>query len=220
MGGRRRSSARLTALALPVVDLSRLPAAEREAEARRLADTEARRPFDLARGRSAARALLRLAADDHVLLLTMHHIVSDGWSMGVLVSESDALYEAFREGRPRRCPSCRFSTPTSPTGSGVAQGEVLSAARLLEAAAAGAPAVLELPTDRPRPPRRPSAARSYPLACPSADRGAQALSRREGATLFMTLLAAFQTSAHATRARRTSSSARRSPAATAARSKG
>src|SRR3990172_6767763 len=85
------AAARL-AMALPIVDLNHLPEERREAEARRRASEEARRPFDLARGPLLRSCLLRLAGDDHVLLLTMHHIVSDGWSMGGLVPGLVAIY--------------------------------------------------------------------------------------------------------------------------------
>src|SRR5215471_17826159 len=80
---------------LPLIDLSGLGAEEREHEARRLANEEGKRPFDLARGPLVRSALLRLGEADHVLLLTMHHIVSDGWSMGILSRELKSLYEAF-----------------------------------------------------------------------------------------------------------------------------
>ena len=92
------------ALGLPVLDLRRLPEAEREAVARRLAAEEAQRPFDLARGPLIRAAALRLDEVAHVVLLTTHHIVSDGWSMGVLVREVAALYQAFRAGKPSPLP--------------------------------------------------------------------------------------------------------------------
>src|SRR5438876_7200182 len=79
---------------LSLVDLSELEEPERSAEARRVAAAEAQRPFNLARGPLLRITLVRLGAQDHVLLLTMHHVVSDGWSMGVLVREMGALYEA------------------------------------------------------------------------------------------------------------------------------
>ena len=91
-------------LPLPVVDLAGLPAAAREGEARRVAAAEARRPFDLARGPLLRAALLRLGEREHALLLAMHHIVSDGWSMGVLVRELAALYRGVRRGRPSPLP--------------------------------------------------------------------------------------------------------------------
>src|SRR5262249_31003064 len=80
-------------VALPVIDLSALPEGEREEEARRLAAEEARRPFDLAHGPLWRVTLLRLTDKEHVLLLTLHHIVFDGWSMGVLFRELGALYD-------------------------------------------------------------------------------------------------------------------------------
>src|SRR5262249_12859373 len=84
---------------LEVIELSATPQPEGEAEAMRLAETEARQPFDLARGPLLRARLLQLSAEEHVLLFTMHHIVSDGWSMGVLVREVSLLYEAFSQGK-------------------------------------------------------------------------------------------------------------------------
>ena len=77
-----------------------LPAAAREAERERLAAEESRRPFDLAHGPLLRAALLRLGPEDHALLLTLHHVISDGWSMGVLMREVTALYAAAVAGRP------------------------------------------------------------------------------------------------------------------------
>jgi acyl carrier protein len=91
-------------LTLAVTDLQQLPEAKREAEAQRLAGQEARRPFDLSQGPLLRATLLRLDEKDHVLLLTMHHIVSDGWSMGVLFREVSVLYEAFTTGGPSPLP--------------------------------------------------------------------------------------------------------------------
>src|SRR5207249_10851375 len=87
-------------VALPLIDLSGLPEEEREEEARHLTREEARRPFDLEKGPLFRPALLRLSEEDQLLLLTMHHIVSDGWSMGVLARELTTLYDAFRQGHP------------------------------------------------------------------------------------------------------------------------
>ena len=84
---------------LEVVDLTALPPGERESEARRLTDEEARTPFDLARGPLLRLRLLRLEESKHILLVTMHHIISDGWSMNVLARELSALYAAFSEGK-------------------------------------------------------------------------------------------------------------------------
>ena len=116
------------ALPMEVVDLSRLPEVVREAEARRLAGAEAQRPFNLATGPLVRITLLRLSEQEHVLLLTMHHIVSDGWSTGVLVRELAALYDAFARASRRRWRSCRSSTRTTRAWQrGWLQGEVLEA---------------------------------------------------------------------------------------------
>ena len=87
------------ALALSITDLSALPQAEREARARQITDSEVRRPFDLETGPLLRVQLLRLAAQEHLLLLNVHHIVSDGWSMGVLWRELSTLYTAFVNGQ-------------------------------------------------------------------------------------------------------------------------
>ena len=99
-------------LPLPILDLSDLSEAEREVEAQRLADEENQRAFDLARGPLLRSKLVRLGDDDHVLLVTMHHIVSDGWSMGVFFRELSILYEAFSKGKP----SAVGGTPDSVCG--------------------------------------------------------------------------------------------------------
>ncbi|MBE4753751.1 amino acid adenylation domain-containing protein, partial [Corallococcus sp. ZKHCc1 1396] len=91
-------------LPLECVDLSALPLDEREAEARRLIEAEVRKPFSLARGPLLRVLLLKLADTEHVLLLNLHHIISDGWSMGVLAREVAALYEAFSQSRPSPLP--------------------------------------------------------------------------------------------------------------------
>jgi amino acid adenylation domain-containing protein len=181
-------------LPLPQTDLSGLPEAEREAEAQRLAAEEAQRPFDLEAGPLMRAALLRLAEDDHVLLLTMHHIVSDGWSMGVVVREVGALYSAFSEGRE----SPLAELPIQYADYAAWQREHLSGATLERQLAywrgqLTGVAALELPTDRPRPAVQTynGAQRSFALP---ADLSAAltALNRREGVTLYMTMLAAFQ----------------------------
>src|SRR6476660_7782063 len=83
---------------LEVTDLSTLPESEREAEAQRMADEEAQQPFDLMRGPLFRFRLLRLAEDKHILLLNMHHIISDGWSLTVLGRELGTLYDAYHAG--------------------------------------------------------------------------------------------------------------------------
>jgi amino acid adenylation domain-containing protein len=168
--------------------------AEPETELQRLTDEEATAPFDLAHGPLIRARLIRLADDDHALLVTMHHIVSDGWSMGVLVNEFSALYAAYTQGRPDPLPPL----PIQYADYAVWQrrwitGEVLQ--RQLDFwrhHLTGAPALLELPTDRPRP-----AAQDYAGAAFSFELDAEltaklkALSQHHGTTLFMTLLAAW-----------------------------
>jgi hypothetical protein len=96
---------------LPVVELGGLAAEDRERELRRLAAEEAARPFDLVRGPLLRSALLRLGGGESAVLFTMHHVVSDGWSMGVLVGEVSALYAAFAEGRPSPLPELPVQYP-------------------------------------------------------------------------------------------------------------
>ncbi|MCP4655041.1 MAG: non-ribosomal peptide synthetase, partial [bacterium] len=188
-------------LPLWVVDLrALLPAAAGEAEARRLAAAEARRPFDLATGPLLRVTLLRLAADSQVLLVTMHHIVSDGWSMGIFRHELMAVSEAFFQGRP----SPLAELPLQYADFACWQRQWLSAGRtpgeVLEAQLdywrgelAGMPARLELPCDRPRPKVQTYRGRHLPLALSrELSEALAALSREQGATLFMTLLAGFK----------------------------
>ena len=181
-------------LPLPVVEVDRPTAEAREAEARQLAAAELRRPFDLERGPLVRACLLRLGADEHVLVLSLHHIVADGWSMGVLVRELVALYDALRHGRP----SPLAELPLQYADYAAWQrtwltGEVLEAQLgYWREQLDGAPALLELPTDRPRPPVQSyrGGRRRFRLPAPLLTR-LKALSRQEGVTLFMTLLAAF-----------------------------
>ncbi|MEW5928157.1 MAG: non-ribosomal peptide synthase/polyketide synthase [Gemmatimonadota bacterium] len=182
---------------LPTLELGGLPAGEREREAERLAGAEALRPFDLARGPLLRSTLLRLAGEDHVICFTLHHVVSDGWSMQVLVREVSVLYAAFCRGEEPRLPEL----PVQYADFAVWQrawlrGETLEAQLAYwRERLAGAPPVLELPTDFPRPPAAEASghggSRSFMLS-PGTSQALRALGRAEGATLFMTLLAAWQ----------------------------
>ncbi|HEX3252481.1 MAG TPA: amino acid adenylation domain-containing protein, partial [Pyrinomonadaceae bacterium] len=89
---------------LPIIELSDVPESEREARVREIAFGEAKKPFDLSRGPVIRVLLLRLGAEDHVVLFTLHHISSDGWSMGILIREVATLYHAFGTGRPSPLP--------------------------------------------------------------------------------------------------------------------
>jgi aryl carrier-like protein len=179
-------------LALERADLSDHIEAETELE--RLAAEEAAAPFDLARGPLIRGRLIRLADDDHVLLVTMHHIVSDGWSMGVLVNEFSALYAAYSQGEPDPL----AALPIQYADYAVWQrrwitGEVLQ--RQLDfwrKHLSDAPALLELPTDRPRPAVQDYAGESFGFELDAElTANLKALSQRHGTTLFMTLLASW-----------------------------
>ncbi|RYZ42469.1 MAG: non-ribosomal peptide synthetase, partial [Myxococcaceae bacterium] len=182
-------------LPLEFVDLSSLPVHEREAEARRLLDAEVRKPFSLARGPLLRALLLKLADTEHVLLLCMHHIISDGWSMGVLVREVAALYEAFSQGRPSPLPELALQYADFAAWQRQwLQGEALEAQfAYWRQQLAGAPQVLELPTDRPRPAVQSYRGATLSRLMPKAlSQSLQALCQREGVTSFMALLAGFQ----------------------------
>jgi len=180
---------------VPVRDLSGLDGAAREAQVRRLASEDATEPFDLAAGPLFRASLLRLDAEEHVLLVCMHHVVSDGWSMGVLFRELSALYGAFREGRtsPLRELPVQYADyalwQRRHLRADAVEGELAYWRERL----AGAPALLELPTDHPRP-----AVQSYRGTREAVELPGEllarlrALGRSEGTTLYMTLLAAFQ----------------------------
>jgi amino acid adenylation domain-containing protein/non-ribosomal peptide synthase protein (TIGR01720 family) len=179
---------------LPHVDLSDLTMTMREPEALRLAQAEAARPFQLAQGPLMRATLVRLSKEDHLVLLTMHHIIADDWSVGVLTQELSALYPAFVAGQPS--PLSDLSIQYADFA--IWQRQRLRAEVLADQLAywqqqlAGA-AVLELPTDRPRPPVQNFRGASQAFALPQRlSEGLQSLSQREGVTLFMTLLAAFQ----------------------------
>jgi amino acid adenylation domain-containing protein len=184
------------ALTLPLVDLRQLPEAQQEAQVEHLATESAQQPFDLAMGPLLRATLLKLGEAEHVLLLTMHHIVSDGWSMGVLIRELAALYEAFSSGSPSPLPQLPIQyADFAHWQRQWLQGEVLAAQlSYWQQQLAGAQTVLELPTDRPRPAVQTfrGATQFLTLAEPLSQK-LKTLSQRSGVTLFMTLLAAFQT---------------------------
>jgi len=178
----------------PTVDLTALSPRARRAEARRLAGEEALRPFDLARGPVLRRTLLDLGAREHHLLLTVHHIAADGWSIGLLVRELGELYSALVQGRPPSLPAPRLQYADYAVWQRQwLAGEVLE--RQISwwtTALAGAPAVLELPSDRPRRPVRRGRGGSRTMELSEATAVAlRALVRREGASLFMGLFAAW-----------------------------
>ncbi|MFT4174783.1 MAG: amino acid adenylation domain-containing protein [Rhodocyclaceae bacterium] len=181
-------------LPLPLTDLSRLPADAAQDEARRLAHAESRRPFRLGREVPIRASVIRLAPDECIVLLTLHHIVSDAWSMGVLVKEVATLYAAYAHGEPSPLPELPVQYADFAhwqrqwlTGNVLAQ-QLDYWKNTLQ----GAPALLELPTDFPRPPVKTDNGASYECSIDAeVTAGLEALCKEGETTLYMVLLAAF-----------------------------
>jgi amino acid adenylation domain-containing protein len=172
---------------LPLVDLTAV-GEQAEPEALRLADLEAYLPFDLGAGPLLRAALLRLASERHLLCLTLHHIVSDGWSMDVLIRDVGALYEG-RELPPLAVQYADFAVWQRRHLTGEVLDRQLATWR---ERLADLPASLDLPADRPRPPVRSTAGGLVPLQLDAATGGRiREISRHQSATPFMILLAAF-----------------------------
>ncbi|MFZ5515903.1 MAG: amino acid adenylation domain-containing protein [Candidatus Zhuqueibacterota bacterium] len=177
-------------------DMSAVAAAELDAEILQIARADAQKAFDLANGPLLRALLIRVAEDDHVFLFTMHHIISDGWSVGVLIKEVAALYRAYSENSPSPLPALPVQyADFAHWQRNWLQGDMLAAQldywrKQLDSRAF----VLDLPTDRPRP-----AVQSFRGAVVSRKlpnellASLKALSQKEGVSLFMTLLAAFKT---------------------------
>ncbi len=200
---------------LPVDDLSDLPADAQEDALRRHVQAEASRPFDLDAGPLLRARLLKLAEQEHVAIVVMHHIISDGWSMGVFVREVSVLYAAFCEGvgvgavgaglkpAPTPAPTILSELPLQYADFAAWQRAWLAGPVQEQQLAywrrqlAGSATMLELPTDRPRPAIQTSNGSTVSFALGAELSAAlHQLSRDEGATLFMTLLSAFQALLH------------------------
>ena len=184
---------------LTVVDCGPLTGPQGDAAVHALAQEEFARPFDLRTGPLLRVRFLRLSPDEHVLLLTMHHIVADLWSMAVAVSELVSLYRTFVTGSGPALPEL----PVQYADYAVwqrrrSEGPALAAdLEYWKRTLAGAPPMLELPTDRPRPAVQSSRGGSCRFELPEpVVKGLRALSQRESATPFMTMLAAFQVLLH------------------------
>ena len=186
-------------LELPLTDLTLRPAAEREEELRRLTVEEAKRPFDLQKDLMLRVRLYRLAPTEHALMLVMHHIASDGWSMAVLYKELGACYEAFANNRRPALPELPIQyADFAEWQHEYLQGETL--AKLVsfwKKQMAGAPALLEMPADHARPPlqshRGECVARTLPPALVAT---LKKVSAQQRVTFFMTLLAGLSTVLH------------------------
>jgi amino acid adenylation domain-containing protein len=185
---------------LPVTDLGRLSEPEQRQEVARRSFEEVRRVFDLRESPLVRASLLRLEAARHVLLLTMHHIASDGWSIGLMAREVAALYEAFAARRPSPLAELPIQYADFARWQREwLQGEVL--ARQLDywrgQLGGSSLPVLQLPTDRPRPARPNFLGATVDSHVPaSLSERLKTLGQQEGATLFMVLLASFQTFLH------------------------
>ena len=187
------------AIKIPIVDLrARLSEEDRWSEARRIFTQEAQRPFDLASGPLLRITLLQLAEDEYALLRAMHHIIFDGWSEGVLLRELSETYAAFTSEKPPR----PTDLPTRYGDYAKWQREWFKDARVESQLSywknqLANIATLHLPTDHPRQSNQPTrGARRYFALSERLSSELKNLSRRHGATLFTTLLAAFQTLLH------------------------
>lgn len=179
---------------MPVIDLRPLAKAERKIKSQRLAFEEAQCPFNLAEDYLLRASLLHLDETEYVLLLTMHHIVGDGWSISVLSQELTVIYNSFRYGKPSPLPKLSIQYADFAVWQRQwLQGKVLeSQLAYWQQQLADVPTLLSLPTDRPRP-----AVQTFRGAVESCQLSEvlteklKLLSRQEGVTLFMTLLTAF-----------------------------
>jgi amino acid adenylation domain-containing protein len=186
-------------VSLTVVDVSDLPAGERERSARRIVDEETQQAFELGRGPLFSTKLIRLGEDDHLLHMVFSHLVFDGVSKLVLIRELGALYDAFARGDGSPLPEVELQYGDfAEWQRSWLQGELLD--RELEywrQALDGVPSALELPTDRPRPSVSTQRGAWFRTAIPpSLVDGLESFARREGATFYMTLLAAFDALLH------------------------
>ncbi|MGF1478205.1 MAG: amino acid adenylation domain-containing protein, partial [Cyanophyceae cyanobacterium] len=181
-----------SALTIPVIDLQNLPADQQTAQVQRLAEREAQTPFDLGQGPLLRVILLQLAPAEHILLLTMHHIICDGWSLGILLREVSVFYQACTTGEA----ACLPELPIQYADFAVWQRQWLrgisdTQLNYWQQQLQDAPPLLELPTDRPRPPVQSFSGGSESfLLPPELTAQLKALSQQCGTTLFMTLLAA------------------------------
>ena len=183
-------------ITLEPVSLQHLPEEERYGEAVRLTTEEFARPFDLEKGPLVRVGLLRLAKDDFVLQVNMHHAITDRWSFAVFEKELAVLYQAFATGQPSPLPEL----PIQFADYAVWQRERMNGDEYKKdleywlRQLAGAPFILDFPTDFPRPPIQTfRGARVYVAYPKTLLDGLKELSRREGVTMFMTLMAAFKT---------------------------
>ena len=179
---------------LLLVDLSGLPQEDREKEALRLASVEGGKPFDLVHGPLFRATLYKTGPEQHVLMLSMHHIVTDGWSIGIFIRELGQAYDDLYSSHPSSLPELPIQYPDyAEWQRDRLQGEALEALlKYWRERLQGAPAVLELPTDHPRPSIESHRGAQWRFEIPaSTGKALLTMAQGEGATLFMALLAAF-----------------------------
>ncbi|MGF1480502.1 MAG: amino acid adenylation domain-containing protein [Cyanophyceae cyanobacterium] len=182
------------AVTIPVVDLQALTPNEQELEVQRLAHREQERPFDLAAGALLRLTLVRRQAQQSVLFVMLHHIIADGWSLGILTRELAVLYNAFSQGQPDPLPKLPLQyVDFAHWQQQWLQGEMEAQLSYWRSQLQDALPLLSLPSDRPRPPvqsfRGDVRSRSFP---PTLTKALQQFSQEQNVTLFMTLLAAFK----------------------------
>ncbi|MCW5312699.1 amino acid adenylation domain-containing protein [Nostoc sp. KVJ3] len=181
---------------LPIIDLGELSQEEREVEVRRLASSQARQSFDLTQDALLRTSLLRLEEEEHILVFTIHHIVADGWSAGVIVREVAALYKSFSGDKPSSLPNLTIQYADFAIWQRQwLQTEIqLSQMAYWKQQLGGNLPILQLPTDRPRPAIQTFRGRKQSWQISKVlTEALKSFSRREAVTLFMTLLAAFKT---------------------------
>ncbi|HEY7417391.1 MAG TPA: condensation domain-containing protein, partial [Ktedonobacteraceae bacterium] len=183
-------------LTVPIIDLTALPGEEQRAEAQRQMAFEAEQSFILAQGPLIRAALLRLNTTEHILLLTIHHSIADGWSVGVIARELATLYAAFVADEAADTSALLPDLPIQYGDYAVWQRKLLESGAIDDQVEywkqqlKDAPALLELPTDYPRPVAQTyRGASEFILLPPSLARDLASMSRREGVTLFMILTA-------------------------------
>ncbi|WP_420130679.1 amino acid adenylation domain-containing protein [Longimicrobium sp.] len=184
---------------LPIADLRALPREWARGEVPRLMRDAAEQPFDLRRGLMLRALLIHVADTEHALVLNLHHVAGDGWSIDLLFRELSALYGAFRAGEPSPLPEppLQYADYAEWQRAWMAGGALDEQLAYWRERLAGAPAVLELPTDRPRPAVQSHRGASHAFEVPPALAARlRALARETDSTLFMVLLAAFDLLIH------------------------
>src|SRR6185369_13117263 len=186
-------------LAVSMIDVSDLHEFEREERAQQLVMAEAREPFNLATGPLVRVSLIRRKQEDHTLMLTLHHILADGWSLNVLLRELEILYYAHASGQVARLAELPIQYADFAHWQRQSIQDVAYAAQLdyWKRQLADPPGALDLPTDRPRPAKQTfnGALKTFTIA-PQTYQALNAVNREEGTTLFMMLLATYQTLLH------------------------